>query len=64
MQDKSLKRMYSVQYVYLQCSPSCKTRISDDFIKKANRSLCQIMASSDVIEAEDSLQAFLEAFVN
>lgn len=34
------------------------------FIKQAKRSLRQIMASSDVIGAEDSLGAFSEALLN
>ena len=56
--------MYSVNCLYSQCLPPCKAKISDDFIKQAKRSLWQIMASPDVIEAEDPLQAFSEALLN
>ena len=37
---------------------------SDDFIKQVKKSLSQIMASPDVIETEDPLQAFSEALLN
>ena len=56
--------MYRVQCVYSQCSPPCKAHIPDDVIKWAKRSLHQIMASPDVTESEDPLQAFLEILLN
>ena len=63
MQGNTLYIMYSVKCVYTQYSPPCKARISDDFIKQEKRSLRQIMASPDVTEAEDPLQAFSEALL-
>ena len=50
--------------IHFQCSSPCKALTSDEFIKWAKKSLSQIMASPDVIGAEDPLMAFSEALLN
>lgn len=60
-QHSDLSKLKSLKW---KCSSPCKVLISDEFIKWAKKSLSQIMASPDVIGAEDPLMAFSEALLN
>ena len=64
MQGNLLYRMLGAQCVCSQCSPPCKAQMSDDFIKRAKRLQSHLVASPDVMGADDPLKAFSEALLN
>jgi len=50
--------------LHLQCSPRCKSRMSDAFIKRAKKALRNIACNPDVITATHPLAAFSAALLN
>ena len=59
----ALRTLHTVAYTY-QCAPKCKSRMTEQFINRAKKSLRQIMASPDVLSADEPLKAFSDALLN
>ena len=50
--------------LHLQCSPRCKSRMTDAFIRRAKKALRNIACSPDVITVTHPLTAFSTALLN